>query len=131
MSYGIGESAAQPGVATPSLSIRALDLTRGLPAIGLGVEVLPDRDYSQFSIETNNDGRTDQPLLEGPPFPSGQCKLRFAIGKFFALNRSWPPNTSSEWLDIVPVQFDAAVEVRHLHVAMLMTPNSYTAYRGS
>lgn len=133
MNYGIGESPAPPGVAPPSRTIHALDLTRGLPAIGLGVvvEVLSDEGHSRFSIETNIDGRTDQPLLEGRSFAPGQYTLRFAIGKYFASDRSGPPNTPTGWLDIVPVQFDASVDVGHLHVAMLMTPYSHTVYRES
>lgn len=127
MSYGIDESPALRGVATPSVTIHALELARGFSAIVLGVEfeVLSDEGHSR-SRKTTTDGPISR-CSRGPSFAPVQSSFRFAIGKYFGWDRQGPPKTPSGWLDILPVRFD----IVRLHVGMLMIPYSYTFYRGS
>jgi len=76
---------------------------------------------------TNADGRTDQPLISGGPLRIGTYELQFFVGSYFArLAMADPP-----FLDIVPVRFSIAEPEGHYHVPLVVTPWSYSTYRGS
>jgi 2-oxo-4-hydroxy-4-carboxy-5-ureidoimidazoline decarboxylase len=115
------------------LSTHVLDTHRGLPAEGVRIELLElSRDAEPrllASPASNRDGRTDEPLIGGRPLPIGRYELRFHVGDYFArqaVRQSDPP-----FLDIVPVQFALAEPEGHYHVPLLVTPWSYSTYRGS
>ena len=75
----------------------------------------------------NDDGRTDQPLLEGDTYRSGSYELEFAIGPYFAgANLADDP----PFLDEVVIRFSVADD-QHYHVPLLVSPWSYSTYRGS
>ena len=78
---------------------------------------------------TNRDGRTDEPLIAGRPLPIGHYELRFHIGDYFA--GLGTPQSDPPFLDIVPVRFAVAEPEGHYHVPLLVTPWSYSTYRGS
>ena len=78
---------------------------------------------------TDADGRTEPPLIAGRPIPIATYELRFTVGDYFARQRaavSDPP-----FLDIVPVRFAVAEPEGEYHVPLLVTPWSYSTYRGS
>ena len=74
---------------------------------------------------TNADGRTDAPLLER--LEAGVYELRFAVGAYFAA----PAGRRPPFLDVVPVRFGVADPGAHHHVPLLVSPWSYSTYRGS
>ncbi len=79
---------------------------------------------------TNRDGRTDQPLIDGRPMPIGRYELRFRVGDYFAragraAGRSAVPRRRAGAL------FAIAEPEGHYHVPLLVTPWSYSTYRGS
>lgn len=81
------------------------------------------------TVTTNADGRTDAPLLVGDSIRVGRYELVFHIGAYFAASGttlSDPP-----YLDEVPVRIGIADAGSHHHVALLVSPWSYTTYRGS
>jgi 2-oxo-4-hydroxy-4-carboxy-5-ureidoimidazoline decarboxylase len=115
------------------LSTHVLDTHRGQPAEGVAVELLElSKNGEQrliASAVTNRDGRTGEPLIGGRPLPIGRYELRFHIADYFArldAQQSDPP-----FLGIVPVQFALAEPEAHYHVPLLVTPWSYSTYRGS
>ncbi|MGH6784468.1 MAG: 2-oxo-4-hydroxy-4-carboxy-5-ureidoimidazoline decarboxylase, partial [Sphingomicrobium sp.] len=115
------------------LSTHVLDTHSGRPAAGVSIELFEIFNGGEIRLleraTTNEDGRTDRPLIEGRPVPVGRYELRFAVGEYFApqtLLLADPP-----FLDIVPVQFAIADPEGHYHVPLLVTPWSYTTYRGS
>jgi 2-oxo-4-hydroxy-4-carboxy-5-ureidoimidazoline decarboxylase len=115
------------------LSTHVLDTQRGLPAEGVLIELLELSEDGEprlvASPRSNCDGRTDEPLIGGRPLPVGRYELRFHVGDYFAreeVRRSNPP-----FLDVVPVQFALAEPEGHYHVPLLVTPWSYSTYRGS
>ena len=78
---------------------------------------------------TNADGRTDAPLLAGAPLRIGRYRLDFHVGAYFAARQvaaADPP-----FLDIVPIRFSIAEPEGHYHVPLLVSPWSYSTYRGS
>ena len=108
------------------LTTHVLDVSRGMPAPGIGVELweLPESGEGRLVTRTttNGDGRTDKPLIEGRPIAIATYELRFAVGGYFA---------GAGMLDTVPVRFAVAEPEGHYHVPLLATPWSYTTYCGS
>jgi 2-oxo-4-hydroxy-4-carboxy-5-ureidoimidazoline decarboxylase len=115
------------------LSTHVLDTQRGLPAEGVLIELLElSRDGESLliaSTRSNRDGRTDEPLIGGRPLPIGGYELRFHVGEYFGRERVRQSNPP--FLDVVPVQFALAEPEGHYHVPLLVTPWSYSTYRGS
>jgi 2-oxo-4-hydroxy-4-carboxy-5-ureidoimidazoline decarboxylase len=115
------------------LSTHVLDTRSGHPAAGVTIELLELSANGErrgiVSTATNRDGRTDQPLIGGRPLPIGHYELRFHIGTYFAQLST--PQDDPPFLDVVPVQFAIAEPEGHYHVPLLVTPWSYSTYRGS
>ena len=115
------------------LSTHVLDTQAGRPAAGLAVTLSELSRSGEARViaraVTNVDGRTAEPLIAGRPVPIGRYELAFAAGEYFARQRTTladPP-----FLDIVPVRFGVAEAEGHYHVPLLITPWSYSTYRGS
>jgi 2-oxo-4-hydroxy-4-carboxy-5-ureidoimidazoline decarboxylase len=115
------------------LSTHVLDTHGGQPAPGVSVELVELSDAEERRLieraVTNRDGRTDRALIDGRPIPVGRYELRFAVGDYFA--RRGVPLADPAFLDVVPVRFSVAEPEGHYHVPLLVTPWSYSTYRGS
>lgn len=113
--------------AGPRLTLHVLDTTRGLPAAGLAFSLArlgPDGPVAVASSTTDADGRSHGPVLAGDALVPGTYQLEFDVGAHFGLS-------GARYLDVVPVRFGVAPTDDHVHVALLVTPWSYTTYRGS
>jgi 2-oxo-4-hydroxy-4-carboxy-5-ureidoimidazoline decarboxylase len=55
--------------------------------------------------------------------------LRFAVGAYFAGQGT--PVADPPFLDLIPIRFAVAAPEAHYHVPLLVTPWSYSTYRGS
>ena len=115
-----------PGVpvTTGRLSTHVLDVTTGRPAPGIKVTLHEIGASARGLIAqavTNSDGRTDKPLISGEPLRIGTYELTFHVGEHFRTG----------FLDAVPIRFGIAEPEGHYHVPLLVTPWSYTTYRGS
>lgn len=114
------------------LTTHVLDTHGGRPAAGLKVELLrleEGRLAPLCAVTTNGDGRTDGPLLEGAGLLPGRYELRFHVGAYFAARGLALPEPP--FLDVVPVAFGVADPAGHYHVPLLVSPWSYSTYRGS
>jgi 2-oxo-4-hydroxy-4-carboxy-5-ureidoimidazoline decarboxylase len=115
------------------LSTHVLDTREGTPAAGVAIELfeLPagDERVPIARAITNGDGRTDAPLIGGRPLPIARYELRFHVADYFA--RLGAAQADPPFLDVVPVEFAVAEPEGHYHVPLLVTPWSYTTYRGS
>jgi 2-oxo-4-hydroxy-4-carboxy-5-ureidoimidazoline decarboxylase len=115
------------------LSTHVLDTHCGKPAAGISVELVELSALGASRVVTrtvtNSDGRTDQPLIGGRPVPIGRYELRFSVGKYFA-DRG-VPLSDPPFLDEIPLRFSVSEPEGHLHVPLLVTPWSYSTYRGS
>ena len=114
------------------LSTHVLDVARGKPARGVAIELYRlEASGSRVAVttaSTNQDGRTDQPLMVGATFEPGAYELVFHIGEYF---RSIDPLTAGDFLDIVPLRVTLADPDGHYHVPLVCSPFSYSTYRGS
>jgi 5-hydroxyisourate hydrolase len=112
---------------TGALTTHVLDVAQGRPAAGVAIELWREEVRIAAAV-TNQDGRTDAPLVAPGALEVGVYELRFAVGAYFAdsENAADPP-----FLDVVPVRFGIADADAHHHVPLLVTPWSYSTYRGS
>lgn len=114
------------------LSTHVLDTTLGKPGAGVKVELFAVGAGSRVLIRsatTNADGRCDAPLLEGAAMQPGAYELVFAAGDYFAAQGIRLPEP--RFLDKVTIAFGIADASQNYHVPLVVTPWSYSTYRGS
>ena len=105
------------------LTTHVLDTANGRPAAGVKIELVRVADGQVLrTVTTNADGRTDEPLLATGELQTGEYELIFAVGDYFG---------ERTFLDRVPVRFLIADSAQHYHVPLLVSPWSYSTYRGS
>jgi 5-hydroxyisourate hydrolase len=109
------------------LTTHVLDTSRGQPAAGVRIFLKRD-DQVVAEAQTNRDGRTDRPLLEGPAFQAGTYELVFHVGDYF--RNAGAELADPPFLDVIPVHFRIADDA-HYHVPLLVSPFGYSTYRGS
>jgi 5-hydroxyisourate hydrolase len=110
------------------LTTHVLDTARGVPAEGLRIDLFrADKLLGRFT--TNADGRIDGPMLAGPDFMTGSYVLHFHAGDY--LRRMQAGLHEPLFLDVIPVHFGIADASQHYHVPLLLSPFSYSTYRGS
>lgn len=115
-----------------ALTTHVLDTSRGLPASGVSIvlsRIDAEKRQELARAVTNADGRLDAPLLAGDAFTEGTYELIFAMGAYFrsrSVAVADPP-----FLDEVVVRFTIGNRDAHYHVPLLVTPWSYSTYRGS
>ena len=81
------------------------------------------------SIQLNHDGRADAPLLQGAELTPGQYRLVFSVAPYFRERGVALPEPA--FLGDVPLDFGIADASSHYHVPLLVSPWSYSTYRGS
>lgn len=118
---------------TGRLSTHVLDTHGGRPAEGIAVTLSELSRSGEARVVaqsvTNADGRTAAPLISGRPVPIGRYELSFAAGDYFARHEAALPDPP--FLDVVPVRFGVAEAEGNYHVPLILTPWSYSTYRGS
>jgi len=107
-----------------SLSTHVLDTMHGCPAKGVKLVLEDAAGTVLFSGETNADGRC--PGL--PSLTPGRYAFIFAVADYF--RASGVALTEPPFLDEVKIAFGMADE-GHYHVPLLVSPFSYSTYRGS
>ena len=120
------------------LSTHVLDTARGRPAAGLTVQLWAVGGERELltTVTTNQDGRTDAPLLTGDAFRVGVYELVFFAGSYFRAHAhasSYVEGALPEpaFLDEVVVRFGVADAGVKYHVPLLLSPYGYSTYRGS
>jgi 5-hydroxyisourate hydrolase len=110
------------------LTTHVLDTAKGCPAEGMKIELFYlDTDTRTKLAEkvTNADGRTDGPILPAEGFRTGTFELVFHAGDYLRSR-----NAPSDFLDVIPLRF-GMTEDDHYHVPLLLSPFSFSTYRGS
>ena len=118
------------------LTTHVLDLAHGCPGKGIKIELWRIKSSSDGeeknllkTTTTNHDGRTDEPLLAEEEFAPGVYELVFRVGDYFASREENLPNIP--FLDCIPVRFGIINNNFHYHIPLLVSPWSYSTYRGS
>lgn len=114
------------------LSTHVLDTANGCPASGMTVtlqRVEPAGAATLRRVTLNADGRADGPLLDEATMAAGRYRLLFDVAAYFRARGAAlaePP-----FLDVVTLDFGIADAAGHYHVPLLVSPWSYSTYRGS
>ncbi|ATG47923.1 hydroxyisourate hydrolase [Celeribacter ethanolicus] len=114
------------------LTTHVLDTAKGLPAEGIEIVLFRVNGDSREKIATavtNDDGRTDTPILPAGDFATGTYELIFYAGDY--LRRTGQVTVEPLFLDQIPIRFGINEAEIHYHVPLLLSPYSYSTYRGS
>jgi 5-hydroxyisourate hydrolase len=114
------------------LSTHVLDASRGTPAANVRVDLHALRNGERKCLKTvvtNQDGRTEEPLLAGEKLDAGVYELTFHAGDYF--RSAGIPVSEPPFLDEVVIRFGVADPAGNYHVPLLLSPYSYSTYRGS
>ena len=114
------------------LTTHVLDVYSGKPGKGIKVDLYYYKNDNQKNkintIVLNNDGRSEKALIEGVDFKEGKYELIFFVGDYFKKIKEIP---KIPFLDDVVVKFGISNIKEHYHVPLLVSPWSYSTYRGS
>ena len=114
------------------LSTHVLDTASGKPAQSVSITLSKFDGQSQTVIKTlvtNSDGRTDELFLDAESMAIGEYELMFHVGDYFSQKSN--PDSTKKFLDKVPVRFQIFDASENYHVPLLISPWSYSTYRGS
>jgi 5-hydroxyisourate hydrolase len=116
------------------LTTHVLDTASGRPAAGVRFRVfaLGDNDTDRRLLResaTNADGRCDAPLIEGDEFVAGRHEIVFGAGAYFTSLGTALPQPA--FVGDVVLRFGIADASQHYHVPLLVSPWSWSTYRGS
>ena len=112
------------------LTTHCLDTYSGKPAKGMKVEVyfVSGKREKINSIILNDNGRTDKALVEGTNLKEGEYEFVFFVGSYFKKITDLP---KTPFLNEVVIRFGISNPKEHYHVPLLVSPWSYSTYRGS
>lgn len=114
------------------LTTHVLDTAHGKPGSNIKIDLFSVNGNERTLVKTlttNNDGRTDEPFLEGDAFAHGVWELRFHVGDYFAKSTQ-DKQDGVAFLNEIPLCFGISADA-HYHVPLLVSPWSYSTYRGS
>lgn len=115
------------------LSTHVLDTMHGSPAAGMPVALYTTQGDTATLVKRfvlNGDGRSpDGPLYADGELKKGTYRLVFDVAGYFKAKGVALPEPS--FLDRVTLDFGVAEPQQHYHVPLLVSPWSYSTYRGS
>ena len=112
------------------LTTHVLDTALGRPGSGINLRLQKPGSPPTLicATVTNEDGRTDHPLLNSETFTPGTYELIFEVAEYFRQQHHNPPEPP--FLNEVTLRFTLSDDT-HYHVPLLVSPWSYSTYRGS
>jgi len=120
------------------LTTHVLDTTRGRPGNDIAITLFRidgEQRHKLKTVVTNDDGRCNDALLQQDEFVVGIYELVFSVGPYFTAQESivsdQSPPARPRFLDDVVIRFGVSAADQHYHVPLLITPYSYSTYRGS
>jgi 5-hydroxyisourate hydrolase len=114
------------------LSTHVLDVSRGMPAHGVVIELHAVSGGARRLVATattNGEGRTDTPLLSVDRIEPGTYELTFRAGDYFCATGLALPDPP--FLGDIVVRVGLAEPDGNYHVPLLLSPYGYSTYRGS
>lgn len=114
------------------LSTHVLDTAHGCPAAGMRVALQRIEGGGVRTLQSfvlNDDGRTEAALLDAASMAVGRYRLVFEVAAYFRSRGVALPEPP--FLDVVQLDFGISDAAGHYHVPLLVSPWSYSSYRGS
>ncbi len=125
------------------LTTHVLDTAKGCPAHGIAVSLYKITATGKELLTrtvTNSDGRCDNALLTGEAFACARYELVFSVENYFSAGNGEGSKGSEAsavteqklaFLDEITIRFAIADINDHYHIPLLVSPYSYSTYRGS
>lgn len=112
------------------LTTHILDTRSGIPAAGVDVRLFAiDAERTlRAAATTNSDGRTEYPLLDAEVMQTGEYEIEFDVGAYF--KSQGVDSSEPAFLNTVVIRFSIDADEQY-HVPLLVSPWSYSTYRGS
>ena len=112
------------------LTTHVLDTFNGKPGSGIkgSIYIFETNRKKIIDFELNKEGRCDTPILENDLFNIGKYEIEFYCGEYF---KKFTKLSDNPFLDDVVIRFGINDNNEHYHVPLLISPWSYTTYRGS
>jgi len=113
------------------LTTHVLDISVGLPAAGVRIEVrewTPPAPVLLVEVTTGRDGRPPAPLIAGDAFRAGRYTVTFHIADYFRARGMALPVPA--FIEEAVIRIGIAHPGEHYHVPLLIAPWSYSVYRG-
>jgi 5-hydroxyisourate hydrolase len=115
------------------LSTHVLDTMNGCPAAGMRVTLQRVDSSGTHTLQVlvlNDDGRNPGgALLDAAAMVAGRYRLLFEVAPYFRGRGVVLPEPA--FIDTVQIDFGMADAAGHYHVPLLVSPWSYSTYRGS
>lgn len=114
------------------LTTHVLDTANGVPGAEIKIELYQVEETSVKWVKTvftNADGRTDSPILDNSDFRQGKYQLVFHTAEYFTQSGAELPEIP--FLDDIVIRFGISDPTTHYHVPLLVSPYSFSTYRGS
>jgi 5-hydroxyisourate hydrolase len=122
---------AQAALPAHRLTLHVLDVYSGKPGnnVRVDVSVLEGASYRLLkTVQTTPSGRPAAPVLADDDLKVGEYELLFYVDDYYSGLGVKLPNPA--FLKKVPVRF-SIFEPNAYHIPLLLTPWSYSTYRGS
>jgi 5-hydroxyisourate hydrolase len=112
------------------LTTHVLDTASGMPAAGVEIRLysLGSERKLKAAAVTNEDGRSEHPLLADELLETGEYELEFDVGDYFRARGAELDDPA--FLGTVVVRFSLRAGASY-HIPLLVSPWSYSTYRGS
>jgi 5-hydroxyisourate hydrolase len=112
------------------ISLHAVDVARGIPAMGMAVELWRLAPQRQLVAQgrLGPSGQLDHPSVQGEGVGAGAFEALFHVGDYL---RGAHGADASPFLDIVPFRFTVQDATRHVHLPFKFTPWGVSLFRGS
>ena len=112
-----------------AITTHILDIVSGTPGAGIAVALERKTNSSAWQPiaegMTDSDGRVNDLLSPEETFLTGHYRLIFETGAYFELRNA------EGFFPQVTISFVVKDATQHYHVPLLLSPHSYTTYRGS
>ncbi|XP_015262177.1 PREDICTED: B-cadherin-like [Gekko japonicus] len=121
----------QDGTPHPALTVHALNVLTGLPASGLAMRCFfqrqdPHQPWTPITQSTTDrSGRWGQTAAMPRRLEPGTYKLRFETGAY------WREQGHRSFYPYVEIVFTVTEAEQKVHIPLLLSPYSYTTYRGN
>lgn len=118
-------SAAAPGSLGAGITVHVIDISQGMGAGGMRVELIAPSGGPLRSLVTTAEGRTAEWLADSGSLETGTYELRFDFETYFNGAETRPFFTCAR------VRFRVNDPTEHHHIPLLAAPWGYSCYRGS
>ena len=110
------------------LTTHVLDVSIGQPAGDIPILLFDKDELIVRETMTNDDGRTDGPILSGVKFKKGKYSLIFSVREYL---KTMHQLVNEPFYNQIKIEFFVSDNSDHYHVPLLLSPYGYSTYRGS